>query len=166
MADEMLSTAAVLNLNGQDVTVDARPDRRLLDLLRDDLQLMSVREGCGVGMCGACTVLVDGVAMSSCLLVVGQVVGSTVQTVEGLGSPERLHAVQQAFIEHAAFQCGYCTPGFVLTVEALLREHPQADEATVRDYLAGNLCRCGSYNNILAAVRALQSAAPQHEGTS
>lgn len=166
MADEQRSSTVELTLNGRAVTLEAPADRRLLDLLRDDLQLLSVREGCGVGMCGACTVLVDGVAVSSCLLVVGQVAGTAVQTVEGLGTPERLHQVQQAFIDHAAFQCGYCTPGFVLTVEALLREHPQADDATIRDYLAGNLCRCGSYNNILAAVRALQSAAPQHEGTS
>jgi aerobic-type carbon monoxide dehydrogenase small subunit (CoxS/CutS family) len=146
-----------MQLNGTTISWSGSPQRRLLDLLRDDRGLQSVREGCGVGMCGACTVQVDGQAISSCLLLTGQVAGRQVRTIEGIGTPESLHPIQQAFIDHAAFQCGYCTPGFILTVEALLREIPAADEATIREYLSGNLCRCGSYNNILAAVKALQS---------
>lgn len=146
-----------MQLNGTTISWSGSPQRRLLDLLRDDRGLQSVREGCSVGMCGACTVQVDGQAISSCLLLTGQVAGRQVRTIEGIGTPESLHPIQQAFIDHAAFQCGYCTPGFILTVEALLREIPAADEATIREYLSGNLCRCGSYNNILAAVKALQS---------
>jgi aerobic-type carbon monoxide dehydrogenase small subunit (CoxS/CutS family) len=128
--------------------------RPLLAALRE-LGLGSVRYGCGVGACGACTVLVDGKPMSSCLLWVGQVAGHALTTVEGLGTPERLHAVQQAFLDAGAFQCAYCTPGFVLATVALLDEHPSPSEAQARDWLAGQLCRCGSYPAILAAVMSL-----------
>lgn len=143
-----------LTVNGAEHRLAAGRATRLLDVLRDTLGLRSVREGCGMGMCGACTVLIEGRVVSSCLLLAAQAEGRPITTVEGLG--EELHPIQQAFIEHAAFQCAYCTPGFVLAVEALLREQPRASEAEIREYLAGNLCRCGSYANILAAVRALQ----------
>lgn len=143
-----------LTINGNAYTVDVPVERTLLDVLRDDLGLVGAREGCGIGMCGACTVLIDGWAISSCLTLAVQAQGKTITTVEGLAQGETLHPVQQAYIDYAAFQCAYCTPGFILSTIALLDEHPDADDETVKAYLAGNLCRCGSYSNILAAVRA------------
>ena len=128
------------------------PDRTLLHVLHDELDLPSVRYGCGVGACGACTVLLDGAPVSSCLLFAGQAQDHEITTVEGIGSAERLHPVQEAFIEAGAFQCAYCTPGFILTTVALLAENPTPTPDEVRAYLAGNLCRCGSYPNILRAV--------------
>ncbi len=143
-----------LHVNGADHQVDVRPDQTLLDALRQRLGLGSVREACGIGICGACTVLMEGQAMSSCLLLAAQAAGREIVTVEGLSDGGRLHTVQQAFIDHAAFQCAYCTPGFILTTIALLRENPNPGDQDIRDYLEGNLCRCGSYVNILEAVRA------------
>jgi len=143
-----------LHVNGANHTTEARPDQTLLDVLRESLGLGSVREACGIGMCGACTVLLDGQAMSSCLLLAAQAEGKDIVTVEGLADGGKLHPVQQAYIDHAAFQCAYCTPGFVLTTIALLRENPDPDDEAIREYLDGNLCRCGSYVNILKAVRA------------
>jgi aerobic-type carbon monoxide dehydrogenase small subunit (CoxS/CutS family) len=148
-----------LQVNGKEYTLTGSPERTLLEVLRDDLGLGSVREGCGIGVCGACTVLLDGRAISSCLMLVGQVEGKAITTVEGLGSGERLHPVQQAYMDHAAFQCAYCTPGFILSTVALLNEHPDPDDETIREYLAGNLCRCGSYAKILKAVKEYSSSA-------
>ena len=142
----------ILNVNGSKYEVQAEA-RTLLDVLRDDLGLMGTKEGCGVGMCGTCTILVDGKPLSSCLLLAEQVVGKEVLTIEGLGSAENLHPVQQAFLDEGAFQCAYCTPGFVLTAVALLAENPMPSDEEIREYLSGNLCRCGSYQNILQAVR-------------
>ena len=143
----------ILHVNGSkyEVQVEARTQ---LDVLRDDLGLMGTKEGCGVGMCGACTVLVDGKPLSSCLVLAEQVVGKEVLTIEGLGSAENLHPIQQAFLDEGAFQCAYCTPGFVLTAVALLAENPTPNDEEIREYLSGNLCRCGSYQNILKAVKA------------
>lgn len=143
-----------LRVNGIEHELEVSPTRRLLDVLRDELELGSVREGCGIGMCGTCTVLVNGRAISSCLTLAGQAEGKEIITAEGLADGERLHSVQQAYIDHAAFQCAYCTPGFILSTVALLKEHSDPDDETIRRYLAGNLCRCGSYANILEAVRA------------
>ncbi len=143
-----------LRVNGVTHELAVSRSRRLLDVLRDELELGSVREGCGIGMCGTCTVLVDGRAISSCLMLAGQAEDREITTVEGLAAGEELHPVQQAYIDHAAFQCAYCTPGFILSTLALLAEHPDPDDETIRSYLAGNLCRCGSYRNILEAVRA------------
>ena len=142
----------ILHVNGSKYEVQGGT-RTLLDVLRDDLDLMGTKEGCGVGMCGACTVLVDGKPISSCLMLAEQVVGKEVLTIEGLGSAENLHPVQQAFLDEGAFQCAYCTPGFVLTTVALLAENPSPSDEEIREYLSGNLCRCGSYQNILQAVR-------------
>ena len=139
-----------VNRNKYEVRKEART---LLDVLRDDLGLMGTKEGCGVGMCGACTVLVDGKPLSSCLLLAEQVAGKEILTIEGLGSAESLHPVQRAFLDEGAFQCAYCTPGFVLTTVALLAENPTPSDEEIREYLSGNLCRCGSYQNILQAVR-------------
>ena len=143
----------ILNVNGSkyEVETDART---LLDVLREDLGLMGTKEGCGVGMCGACTVLVGGKPLSSCLVLAEQVVGKEILTIEGLGRAENLHPVQQAFLDEGAFQCAYCTPGFVLSTVALLAENPSPSDEEIREYLSGNLCRCGSYQNILQAVKA------------
>jgi aerobic-type carbon monoxide dehydrogenase small subunit (CoxS/CutS family) len=155
----MANNKLKLQVNGKEYTLTRSPGRTLLEVLRDDLQLGSVREGCGIGMCGTCTVLVDGRAISSCLMLAVQVEGKAITTVEGLASGDRLHPAQQAYIDQAAFQCAYCTPGFILSTIALLKEHPDPDDETIREYLAGNLCRCGSYTNILRAVRAYASGA-------
>jgi aerobic-type carbon monoxide dehydrogenase small subunit (CoxS/CutS family) len=142
----------ILNVNGNRYEVQAAT-RTLLDVLRDDLGLMGTKEGCSIGMCGACTVLVDGRPLSSCLLLAEQVAGQEILTIEGLGNAETLHPVQQAFLDVGAFQCAYCTPGFVLTTVALLNENPSPSEDEIREYLSGNLCRCGSYQNILQTVK-------------
>ena len=128
--------------------------RTLLAVLREELGLVGAKEGCGIGVCGACTVLVDGRPQSSCLTLAAQVSGKEITTIEGLAREGKLHRVQQAFIDHAAFQCAYCTPGFILSTIALLNENPTPSDNEIREYLAGNLCRCGSYVNILQAVRA------------
>jgi len=142
-----------LHINGRDYPTTVRTHHTLLEVLRDQFQLYGAREGCGVGMCGACTVLLDGKPVSACLSLAVMVEGKKITTVEGLSQDERLHPVQQAYLDQAAFQCAYCTPGFILTTVALLEEYPDPDDETIRDYLAGNLCRCGSYINILEAVR-------------
>jgi aerobic-type carbon monoxide dehydrogenase small subunit (CoxS/CutS family) len=153
MNDDQLN----FRVNGETHRLVVAPNRTLLEVLRDELGLVGAREGCGIGMCGACTVLVDGKAISSCLLLAVQADGSEVTTVEGLSRDGQLHPVQQAYIDHAAFQCAYCTPGFILSTVALLQEYPNPDEETIRRYLSGNLCRCGSYENILRAVKACSS---------
>ena len=142
----------ILNVNGSRHEVQAEA-RTLLEVLREDLNLVGTKEGCGVGMCGACTVLVDGKPLSGCLVLVEQVAGKEVLTIEGLSQDGGLQPVQQAFLEQGAFQCAYCTPGFVLTTIALLNENPSPSDEEIREYLAGNLCRCGSYQNILQAVK-------------
>lgn len=143
----------ILDVNGSRYEVRAEA-RTLLDVLRKDLGLMGTKEGCGVGMCGTCTVLVDGQPLSSCIVLAEQVREKEILTIEGLGSAENLHPVQQAFLDQGAFQCAYCTPGFVLTTVALLEENPAPSDQEIREYLSGNLCRCGSYQNILQAVKA------------
>ncbi|MBI5351523.1 MAG: (2Fe-2S)-binding protein [Chloroflexi bacterium] len=143
----------ILNVNGSRHEVKAEA-RMLLDILREDLNLVGTKEGCGVGMCGACTVLVDGKPFSSCHLLAEQVTGKEITTIEGLSRDGNLHPVQQAFLDKGAFQCAYCTPGFVLTTIALLNENPSPSDNEIREYLSGNLCRCGSYQNILQAVKA------------
>ncbi len=144
-----------LRVNGAWQEVTAAPDRTLLSALRDDLGLYGAREGCGIGICGACTVLLAGRPVSSCLILLAQVGEREILTVEGLSSGDELHPVQQAFLDHAAFQCAYCTPGFILTTVALLNETSPPGPEKVRRVLAGNLCRCGSYLNILEAVEGL-----------
>jgi aerobic carbon-monoxide dehydrogenase small subunit len=142
-----------LRVNGREHTIEAATHHTLLEVLRGELDLVGAREGCGVGMCGACTVLLDGQPVSSCLLLAGEVRGRPIETVEGLAQNGQLHPIQQAFVEETAFQCSFCTPGMLLATRALLAENPDPSEDEVKDYLAGNLCRCGSYLKILAAVR-------------
>lgn len=142
----------ILNVNGSTYEI-ADGTRTILQVLRDELGFGGTKEGCGVGMCGACTVLVDGMPLSGCLTLAEQVAGKEILTVEGLAKAGQLHPVQQAFIDAGAFQCAYCTPGFILTTVALLNENSNPSDEEIREYLAGNLCRCGSYQNIMQAVR-------------
>ena len=139
-------------LNGGAVSLDVVGTRRLLDVLREDLRLTGTKEGCGEGECGACSVLIDGEVVDSCLVAVGQVEGRHVTTVEGLAAGGRLTALQQAFIEHGAAQCGICTPGMLLAAHALLQRATHLDADAVREGLAGNLCRCTGYTKIIDAV--------------
>lgn len=141
-------------LNGRHLKLDIEPHRTLLEILRDDLGLIGTKEGCGTGDCGACTVLVEDEAICSCLLLAAEVDGKAVLTIEGLAPDGQLHPVQRAFIECGALQCGFCTPGMVLSTVALLRRSSQPTEQEIRDALAGNLCRCTGYDKIVLAVQA------------
>jgi len=146
-------TAAVrCTVNGEAVTLHAHPLARLLDVLREELRLTGTKEGCGEGECGACSVLIDGELVNSCLVPAAQVEGAEILTVEGVADGERLHAVQQAMIECGGAQCGICTPGMVLAAIHLLGRTPQPTEADIREGLAGNLCRCTGYMKIFDAV--------------
>jgi nicotinate dehydrogenase subunit A len=142
-----------LIVNGQqrDVTVD--PETPLLYVLRNDLGLTGTKFGCGLGQCGTCTVLVAGQAVRSCVTPVQAVAGQEVTTIEGLGSPERPHPLQAAFIEEQAAQCGYCTPGIVMTATAFLAQTPRPTEAQIKEALAGTLCRCGTHDRVIRAVK-------------
>ena len=139
-------------LNGRDEAVAANPDEPLLDLLRRQFHLFSVRESCGIGICGSCTVAVDGKQVSSCLMMAGQAAGRSIETAEVLSEDGDLHPIQQAFVEHNAFQCSYCTPGFLMAARELLADNPSPTEDEIREHLAGNICRCGSYLKIVEAV--------------
>ncbi len=140
-------------LNGRKVAADIAPQESLVAMLRDRFALYGARESCGQGLCGCCTVLVDGRAVSSCLALAALIDGAAVTTIEHLAEDGVLDPVQEAFIEAGAFQCGFCTPGFVLMTRQLLEENPDPSEDDIRHYLAGNLCRCGAYPEILQAVR-------------
>jgi xanthine dehydrogenase YagT iron-sulfur-binding subunit len=140
-------------LNGRPVDVSAEPRVSLLDLLRDRLHLTGTKKGCNEGACGVCTVLVDGLRMNACLMLAVQAEGREVTTIEGIAGPDGLlHPVQQAFIEHDAFQCGYCTPGQILSAISCIKEGYATDEASVREWMSGNICRCAAYPQITAAV--------------
>jgi carbon-monoxide dehydrogenase small subunit len=141
-------------LNGRPVSVEGEGSRRLLDVLREDLGATGTKEGCGEGECGACSVLIDGVVVDSCLVAAGQVEGCEVTTVEGLAKGGQLSPLQQAFIEKGAAQCGICTPGMLLAAHVLLRANPKPTAEDVRVGLAGNLCRCTGYTKIIDAVLA------------
>jgi carbon-monoxide dehydrogenase small subunit len=149
-------------LNGRRRELEALPSRTLLETLREDLGLMDVKEGCGEGVCGACTVLLDGRPVSSCLLLAPAVRGRSVRTLRGLQENGELHALQAAFVAHGAVQCGFCTPGMVLTALAFLDRSPRPERAAIRRALEGNLCRCTGYAKILDAVEAY--AAERHRG--
>ncbi len=141
-------------LNDQVMEVEAAPDRRVVDLLRQDLGLMGTKEGCGAGECGACTVLLDGVSRLSCLMLAAQLEGRALVTIEGFTPTQGLHPIQEAFVQEGAAQCGFCTPGMVLAAADLLARQPRPDEAAIRQGLSGNLCRCTGYQAIVSAVRA------------
>ncbi|HEX8188676.1 MAG TPA: (2Fe-2S)-binding protein [Pyrinomonadaceae bacterium] len=145
-------------VNGVGVTLNAYPFARLLDVLREELKLTGTKEGCGEGECGACSVLIDGELVNSCLVPAAQAEGADIRTVEGVADGERLHAVQRAMVECGGAQCGICTPGMVLAAVSLLRRTPAPTEADIREGLAGNLCRCTGYTKIFdAVVRACKS---------
>jgi len=140
-------------LNGEPVEVDVEPNELLINVLRDKLGVTSVRYGCGIGECGACTVLVDGEPVLSCLVLAADVDGRDVVTVEGLARDGELDPLQRVFLEEGAVQCGYCIPGFILTAKKLLEENPRPSVEDILDYLRGNLCRCTGYVNIVRAIR-------------
>lgn len=146
-------------VNGQAREVDASPWKRLLDLLREDLALTGTKEGCGEGECGACTVMLDGEAVNSCLVAAGQAAGRELRTIEGLADGETLHAVQAALVRLGGTQCGICTPGIALCAAHVVETEPAASRARLRELLAGNICRCTGYQLIVDAVAEVAEAA-------
>ena len=156
MSNDSSNPAAAISVacevNGGAMTFRAYPFERLLDVLREDLHLTGTKEGCGEGECGACSVLLDGALVNSCLVPAAQVEGAKIKTIEGVADGERLHAVQEAFIECGGAQCGICTPGMVLAAVSLLERTPEPNEADIREGLAGNLCRCTGYMKIFDSV--------------
>jgi carbon-monoxide dehydrogenase small subunit len=153
--NEMKKTAITLNVNNETYELVAYPNRTLLEVLRGDLHLTGTKESCGEGVCGSCTVLVDGAPIRSCLTLAVAVQGKEITTIEGLRVGERLHPVQEAFVNHHAIQCGFCSPGMILTSYALLKEDPRPTEAAIRRALSGNICRCTGYAKIVEAVKSL-----------
>ena len=148
-------------LNGQPVRAQARGGQTLLELLREELGLTGVKEGCGAGECGACTVIVDGKALTSCIFPALEVEGAAVTTIEGLAAHDgSLHPLQEAFVQHGAVQCGFCTPGQILSAKALLDFNPHPSEEEIRTALEGNLCRCTGYQQIIEAVKAAAEDKP------
>jgi nicotinate dehydrogenase subunit A len=145
--------AFTINVNGAPHAVDADAETPLLYVLRNDLKLKGARFGCGLGQCGACMVIIDGKAVPSCDIPVSAVTGKAVTTIEGIGGEDGLHPLQQAFIEEQAAQCGYCISGIVMTSKALLDADPRASDADIKEALARNLCRCGTHQRILRAIR-------------
>jgi carbon-monoxide dehydrogenase small subunit len=145
-------------LNGESTEVEIEPHLTLLQLLRDGLGLTGTKEGCGMGECGACTVLLDGKTINSCIFPAMEVDGKSVTTIEGLTDAQgNLHPIQKAFIEYGAIQCGFCTPGMVLSAKALLDENPKPSEEEIRHHVAGNLCRCTGYLQIVQAIKAVSN---------
>jgi len=142
-----------LNINGKPYEVESNPGESLLTVLRDRLNLTGTKDGCGEGVCGACTILLEGHPVSSCLLLASYAEGKAITTIEGLGSDGKLHPLQKAFLDNGAFQCGYCTPGMILMAKALLDQSPHPSTEEIRDFMAGNICRCTSYVEIVQAVR-------------
>ena len=140
-------------LNGEPASAEIAPHHTILEVLRNEFALYGARESCGQGLCGCCTVIVNGRAVSGCLYLAPLVDGGEVTTIEGLDADGKLDPVQEAFIETGAFQCGYCTPGFILMIRQLLDEHPDPDEPQIKRYLSGNLCRCASYPQVIEAVK-------------
>lgn len=139
-------------LNGAETCIDVAPDKRVIDVLREDLGLTGTKEACGSGECGACTVIADGETRLSCLMLAAQLEGRNLVTIEGLGSEESLHPVQEAFMEHGAVQCGFCTPGMALSAVALLRKNPGPSREEIRKGISGNLCRCTGYQKIVDSI--------------
>ena len=141
-------------VNGQEYSLEVEANERLLDTLRERLHMTGTKEGCSVGECGACSVILDGNLVNSCMVFTAQCDGAKVETVEGLGTAERLHPLQKAFIDHNAVQCGFCTPGMLMAAKALLDKNPNPTEAEIRQGLSGVLCRCTGYQQIVEAVKA------------
>jgi aerobic carbon-monoxide dehydrogenase small subunit len=146
-------TTINFTLNGEPVTADVKPHHNVVEVLQRDFNLTGARESCGQGLCGCCTVIVDGKAVSGCLYLAIFLDGTQVRTIEGMAYGDTLSPEQEAFIEAGAFQCGYCTPGFILMTRQLLDENPDPDDDAIKHYLSGNLCRCGAYLEIMEAVK-------------
>ena len=157
----MSSIAVSTTINDDDVEFLCQPNETLLDVLRNRLGLMGAKEGCGTGDCGACSTIMDGRVVCSCLVLGAEAQGRTIETIEGMAKGSELHPLQRKFIEHAALQCGICTPGFLMAAKALLEVNPDPTESQIRFWLAGNLCRCTGYDKI---VRAVQDAAAELRG--
>ena len=143
-----------LTVNGEPVEAAVDPNKTLLHFLREDLELTGAKHGCGLGDCGACTVILDGKPVNSCLVLAVQANGREVLTIEGVAENGKLHPIQQAFVEKGAIQCGYCTPGMILSAKSLLEENPRPTEAEIRTAISGNLCRCTGYQKIVEAIQA------------
>ncbi len=141
-----------LNVNGKDFNVDIQPHESLAEVLRNKLDLIGVKVSCGEGECGSCTVLIDGEPVTSCLMLGCQAENHEIKTIEGLGNNENLHPIQEAFIEEQGFQCGFCTPGFIMTTEAFLKENPDPTEEEASIAMSGNICRCGAHPYIVKSV--------------
>ncbi len=154
----MVKVHVTTNVNGTETEFLARPDQTLLSALRDELGMMGTKEGCGSGDCGACSVEVDGRVMCACLMLAPEAEGKSINTVEGIAAGKTLHPVQKHFLQEAALQCGFCTPGFIVAAKNLLERNPDPTETEIRYWLAGNLCRCTGYDKI---VRAVQAAAKE-----
>ncbi|HIN36319.1 MAG TPA: (2Fe-2S)-binding protein [Dehalococcoidia bacterium] len=151
-------TQVQTTLNGEVINLLCEPRQSLLEVLRDVLGMTGTKEGCNDGNCGACTVIMDGRIVDSCLVLGVEAEGQDITTIEGMASPEGLHPLQQSFLENAALQCGICTPGFLLASKSLLDQEPEADEGRIRHWLAGNLCRCTGYDKIVRAVLQVSKA--------
>ncbi len=151
-ATDMPKIHVSTTINGDAVEFLCKPEQTLLDVLRDELQLIGSKEGCASGDCGACSVMLDGRLVCACLVLAVEAEGRQIETIEGMAEGERLHPLQQKFLDHAALQCGICTPGFLMAAKALLEKNPDPTESQVRYWLAGNLCRCTGYDKIVRAV--------------
>ncbi len=151
----MKKQLVTMTVNGNEIEIAVTPNSTLLEVLRDELGFTGVKEGCSEGVCGACTVLLDGAPVRSCLTLALEAEGTSITTIEGLASDGRLHPVQQAFIDHGAVQCGFCTPGMILSSKALLDRSPHPTDEEIKTALAGNFCRCTGYKKTLEAVRSV-----------
>jgi carbon-monoxide dehydrogenase small subunit len=151
----MKKRAITLSINKEIIDVLANPNRTLLEVLRDDLHLTGTKESCGEGVCGSCTVLVDGAPVRSCLTLVIALEGKEITTIEGLNDGEKLHPIQEAFVNHHAIQCGFCSPGMILTAYALLKESPNPSDEEIKRAISGNVCRCTGYAKIVEAIKSL-----------
>ena len=162
----LLRTTVRMTVNGTVRQADLDTRTLLVDFLRDHLGLTGTHVGCLTGNCGACTVVMDGLTVKSCTILAADAEGSEIMTIEGLtpSGKDRLHPLQQAFVEHHGLQCGYCTPGMVLSAYQLLQENPHPDEAAIRNGIAGNLCRCTGYQNIVSAIQAVVTKHPEKRG--
>jgi len=149
MANKIMVNATI---NGEEIQFLCEPRQSLLEVLRESLGLMGTKEGCNNGNCGACNVILDGALVNSCLVLAAEINGRSLTTIEGVAGPQGLHPLQQKFLEHAALQCGFCTPGFIIAAKALLDQNPDPSEHEIRHWLAGNLCRCTGYDKIVRAV--------------
>ncbi len=144
-----------LIVNGKSYKISIPPWRTLLEVIREDLKLTGTKEGCGLGECGACTVIMDGRTVNSCLVLAAEADGGQITTIEGLTDGDKLHPIQQAFVDHGGLQCGFCTPGMVMSAKALLDENPTPTEDEIKRGIAGNLCRCTGYTKIIESIKAV-----------